>query len=118
MKKEDAALKFCPLIRDRCMTDSCIAWTKTQTLDEHYRATEFIEEIYHLHNTHQKIMAIKRLREVLNITLKDAKDLSDEGNYPDKIRQFFNATDSSDDEEKGYCVRFSNTMGTNEAVKY
>lgn len=119
MKKEDAALKFCPIIRDKCMTDSCMAWGRATFGNAYQQANLFIEEIDHLSHTAQKILAIKRLREILNITLKDAKDMQELGTYPTMIRQHFNAVEeSSDMGERGYCLRFTaTTLLNNESIQ-
>lgn len=117
MKKQDAALKFCPLIRDCCMTDSCMAWSRTSVNNTYQKAIMFIEEIAEYVSAGQNIHAIKRLRETLCVTLKEAKDMQEDGSYPLKIRQHFNAMEErSDSDETGYCIRFRNTLGQNETV--
>jgi ribosomal protein L7/L12 len=117
MKKAEAALKFCPLIRDTCMTDTCIAWAKTKISNASSSAAHLIQEIIDLTNNGLKIEAIKKLRSELNMSLKDAKDAVELDLYPDLIRKFFNASESNDEhEERGYCVRFSNTLGNESPI--
>ena len=116
MLLEEALKKFCPIIKELCVGDQCIAWKVVKLSEVNTGVNDdLIDRITTLIYDNLKIEAIKELRSAIGLGLAESKNHIENHAYGDVIRNDWRYNKYSNrNSPRGFCHVYQNTLEQNE----